>query len=243
MGMRVTSEERDIIKAEFLASSEKHINRVKIIIGAYYQSKILLKDKHIIQSVIEIEDNEYLDNLAGSILFMLATSEPGAMPLQSMAGQVVNYITASDQLTMRKYAMFVALELLPALKPYTNFTLSRNGHLMIETMISNAELIYKNISKPLTRPTSQHKKLGSFNWELGYVEALDKLNKVPMLILPIEDIEPNKPTGNMYSDDYKKQAELCKKWIDRQKLGKEFEGEAIYFNWAADYRVRMYPVG
>jgi hypothetical protein len=139
--------------------------------------------------------------------------------------------------------MFCALELLVEAENYIYTYESKRGHVMCESLITDEDLIMRNIVKPLTRPTNQHRALGKFNWKLHESDALFKLNNIPMKIIPIPDAKPNKPSGPKYSKEYKKQAELLSKWEMRQELYQEFKDKDIYFNWAADYRGRMYPVG
>jgi len=241
MAMRVSDEIRDMIKDEFIFDNQKHIEYIALLIKKYYHSKTTLEDKDIV-SILDVQDDVLLD-MSANILFTFATIPVGALPLQTIAGMIVSFLTGSDKIDNRAKAMHCALELLIDMEPYVEVYESQNGHLMCNSMISDEDLIMKNIAKPLLRPTDQHKTLGKFNWNLVESDALYKLNHIPMVIIPIEDIEPEPATGPRYSDGYKKQAELVEKWKWRQELYKEFKDEDIYFNWAADYRGRMYPVG
>ena len=243
MALRITKEERKEIKDTFVEENEVHIEAYAKIIWDYAESKTLLSEMDLIDSVLGWDCDEHR-NTAENILFTLATMEKGRIPLQSLAGAISGMVSAKDHITDRTASMFVAMELLMISEPYCKVTMSHNGHLMIETNISDAELIMKNITLPLTKPTNEHKELGSFLWKLkSDIPALTKLNHVPMLVIPIQDIEPELPSGDRYSTAYLKQDELYKKWEARQHLTPMFENTPIYFNWAADYRVRMYPVG
>lgn len=243
MALRVTTEIRNTLKDEFLAESEEHIQRIKLLIGSYYQQKIKLKDKALVKAVIKINDDKYLENFAGSFLFMLSVMEPGDIPMQSLAGQVLPLLVPDDRLDMKKAGMYVALEMLATFSPYVTPTISKNGHLMIRSNISNKRLQIKNRDLPLEHSTNQHQQLGDFNWKMFDIPALTKLNETPMIILPIEDNKPAEPTGNPYSSEFKKQAEVVSKWIQRQEYKAMYKNKPIYFNWAADYRFRLYPVG
>lgn len=243
MALRVTAEERAEIKDEFLFDNEKHIFAYSQNIIKYCQSKILISEKSLIAETIG-GDIHRIEKIAGDILFILTTTEPGAIPLQSLAGQLVGIVAQNDSMENRSKAMLVSMELLMMSEPYAKFTISKSGYYMIETMISNKKIITRNIALPLERPTLQHKKLGSYEWELSdSTVALDELNHMPMTIIPIEDAEPEQPTGNMYSKSYLKQQELHNKWKVRNLLVPKYSNKKIYFNWAADYRCRMYPVG
>ena len=243
MTLRVTKEERAEIKDEFLFENENHIGKYTRTIIEYANSKVLLSEKNVILQTIG-NDLETIETIAGNILFALATLEKGAIPLQSLAGAILPLISSKDSMTDRTMAMLTAMELLMVSKPYVEISMSRNGHLMIETMISDEALIMKNIVLPLTRPTSEHKELGTFNWKLTKdIPALEKLNHTAMLIMDNYDPKPSEPEGDRYSKAYLKQQEICSRWNLRQIVGPMYKDKPIYFNWAADYRARMYPVG
>ena len=223
MAIYVDAEERKEIKDEFIFDNQQAIGQYEIIINEYCDSKTKLSDLHIITSIFP--NYEKIEDIAGNILFTLATLEPGAKPIQSIAGSVSAMMSASDSFEDRTDAMWIAMELLMVSAPFVAFSISRNGHPMIETMISDEDLITKNIVLPLTRPTDDHKQLGMFNWKLESAEALDKLNRLPMVILDMEETEPMMPSGNPYSDDYKKQMEKVRKYTVRKHLIGEYQGK------------------
>jgi len=241
MALRVTSEDRAAIKDEFFAENEHDIRYYSMVIEKYRRSKVKLQEKDMVEMLnIDREDLEYM---AGSILFTLATTQPEPLPLQTMAGMISAAISSDDTIDSRAKAMYVAMELLIESEDYVEAFETPNGYIMCRSLISDDEMILKNIALPLRRPTKQHKTLGKFDWELEETSALDKLNKVGMIILPIEDEKPEPATGEKYSKGYMKQKELCDKWEMRQDIKNQMIGEEIFFNWGADYRGRMYPVG
>ena len=242
MALRISEEERLVIKDEFINENSLHINKYYRTIIEYAQSKTLLADQSMIQSTIGY-DSDRIEEISQSILFVLSTMETGNIPLQSLAGSISGIIAQSDTIENRTLAMMVSMELLMVSEPYAKVTISKNDHLMVETLISDPVLIHKNIALPLTRPTDQHKMLGSYTWELKANDALDILNHTGMKILDISDPEPDRPTGNKFSKAFLKQQEIYKKWEKRTEISEDFKYQTIYFNWAADYRVRMYPVG
>lgn len=241
MALRVTQEDRQIIKDEFVFENQEHMQYLAILIQKYTNSKTLAEEKDLVE-ILDLP-MERLIEISGDILFTLATTEPGGLPIQTVAGMIVNFLSPDDSIESRTKAMFCAMEILIEADRYVEVYESKNGHIMCETLISDEDIITRNIVKPLLRPTHQHKALGKFTWTLKESDALFKLNHIPMIILPIEDIQPHPATGTRYSAGFKKQDELCSKWKERQKLKKEFKDKAIFFNWAADYRIRMYPVG
>ncbi len=188
-------------------------------------------------------DRDRIENISQSILFVLSTMEQGKIPLQSLAGSVVGIIAQNDSIENRTLAMMVAMELLMVSEPYAQVTMSQNGHLMVDTCISDKDLIYRNIILPLDKPTDDHKVLGSYDWKLTESNTLDILNHTPMKILDITDPEPERATGNKYSKAFLKQQEIYNKWEERTKICRDLKDETIYFNWASDYRGRMYSVG
>ncbi len=241
MALRVTSEDRQILKDEFIYDNQEHIEYFAILMQKYSYSKDILEDIEIV-SILHV-DMEKLLEISGNILFTFATTPRGALPIQTVAGMILNFMSSTDKIEDRTKAMFCSMEILIEADRYVDVFESKNGHIMCESLITDDELITKNIAKPLLRATEQHKALGKFDWKLEESNALFKLNNMPMVIIPIEDHEPLPATGPKYSKGYKKQAELISKWEWRQKLYPEFKNETIYFNWAADYRARMYPVG
>ncbi len=242
MALRISEEERSVIKDEFINENSLHINKYYRTIIEYANSKELLAEQAMIQDTIGY-DRDRIEEISQSVLFILSTMEEGNIPLQSLAGSIVGIIAQDDSIENRTLAMMVSMELLMVSEPYAKVTISKNGHLMITTCISDPVLIHKNIVLPLTRPTDQHKMLGSYDWKLGKNDALDILNHTEMKIIDITDTEPERPTGNKYSKAFLKQQEIYNKWEKRVWISSEFKDETIYFNWAADYRVRMYPVG
>ena len=241
MALRVVEEIRQQEKDNFIFDNQEHINYFSILIKKYRTSKITLEDKDLVQLLFV--DNDTLLDMSANILFTIATMDTIPLPIQTVGGMIVNFISPDDSIESRTKAMFCAMEILIEADRYLDVFESQNGHIMVESLISDPDLIMRNIVKPLLRPTDQHKTLGNFDWKLSESDALFKLNNTPMIILPIRDIEPNKPTGSKYSSGYKKQQELCSKWKYRQELAEEFGNKTIYFNWASDYRGRMYSVG
>ena len=242
MSLRITDEERAVIKDEFINENSLHINKYYRTIVEYANSKTLLAEQAMIQETIGY-DRDRIETISQSILFVLSTMEQGKIPLQSLAGAITPTLAQDDTIENRTLAMMVAMELLMVSTPYAEVTMSQNGHLMVDTCISDKDLIFRNIAIPLTRATDEHKLLGSYDWKLTNIDALNILNHIPMVVLDIKDPEPEKPVGNRYSKAFLKDQEIYNKWTMRRYLAEEFKDEPIYFNWAADYRVRMYPVG
>ena len=241
MALHITQEHRSVIKDEFLFNNPNLISAYIAIIGKYMQSQSNLAKKN---SIMEIFHSvEKIEQIACDIIFTLATTEPGEKPIQSIAGQIAPCISVTDSMKDRTSAMQISMELLLMSKPIVQPLLSKNGHLMIESMISNQDLIMKNIVLPLERPTDEHKTLGSYNWELTETESLNLLNHTELVLLNIDDPEPHKPSEKTYDDSYLKEAELHNKWAVRQVLKKQYAGKTIYSNWASDYRGRMYSIG
>lgn len=242
MALRVTEETRSYVRDMFINDNPRIIGDYVTKLLTYAHSKKQLSDVANMKKVFY--SNDRVEDIASSILFLLATTEPGTIPLQSLAGSIAPMISATDLMEDRIVAMQIAMEVLIASAPYAQFTFSRNGYPMIESMISNQEMILKNIALPLEQPTRDHKKLGSYDWELEEVPALDMLNNIPLRIVNIKDEEPPLPSGlDRFTPENLKQAEMHKKWQMRQWLKEEYKNKKLYFNWAADYRVRMYPVG
>ena len=241
MALKVTDEIRQQVRDEFIFDNQEHIKYFSILLQQYRASKTTLEDLDLVQ-ILNV-DMERLEDMSANILFTFATMDTIPLPIQTVGGMILNFISPGDKIEQRSKAMFCSMEILIEATRYVEVFESQNGHLMVQSKISDDILIMKNIAKPLLRPTNQHKALGKFDWEIVESDALFKLNNTPMIMLPIIDIEPPKPSGKKYSKDYKKQQELVEKWKMRKKLGREFKDETIYFNWAADYRGRMYPVG
>ncbi len=242
MDFRVTSEERSIIKDEFMMENDPMIIEYSILLADYGDSFSTLTDRTRIESTIGYSIDR-LESIAGSILFTLATMESKEIPLQSLAGQIAGFCAKTDSISNKTAAMHTALEILMIESDYTKISYSKNGNLMVKTLISNENLIHKNIVYPLTEPTSDHKLLGVYEWSLRNEEALDMLNNTAMKIIPITDTEPTQPFKNDFSESAKKEREQYSKWQWRQAIGSAYKNMPIYFNWASDYRGRMYPVG
>ncbi len=244
MALRVTHEERELIKDEFLEDNEEAISQYTNILIEYCQTKTKLSDLSIVNSIFPTL--EKTEQIAGNILFILSTTESGSKPLQSVAGLFSSSISISDRYEDRKDAMHTAMEILTVSAPFTEFSWSKNGHPMIETKIYDEDITTKNIHLPLERPTEQHETLGSFDWELNdgeYQDALDKLNKTAVRVVPLKEKPEIPPLENDYSKSATKQREVCNKQLGRAFLAKEYANKKIYFNWSADYRCRMYSVG
>ncbi len=245
ISLRVTSEERQVIKDEFLADNEEAISIYSKTLIEYCQSKTLKSDLSIIDSIFP--SLEKIEKIAGNILFVLATTEAGSKPLQTIAGQFSPSISISDLYTDRKNAMHTAMEILMISQPFTKFSWSNNGYPMIESLIYDEEITTKNIHLPLTRPTDQNEELGSFNWKLNHdsdaAYAFHKLNHTALRVVQLDEVPEPVPKENDYSKDANKQRELCNKQLGRKFLAKEYANKPIYFNWSSDYRGRMYSVG
>lgn len=245
MALRVTEEDRKIIKDEFLFHNGSVINDYSQKIIQYAKSKTKLSDKKIVDEMFP--NLEKIEEIAGSILFTLYTSEEGEKPLQSIAGMIAGHMATSDKLQDKANAMWIAMELLMVSDPYAKFSYSRNGHPMIQSMIANRDYRIKNIYLPLERPTDQHKELGSYRWKLKRdvlaIEAMDKLNHTKLKVVALDEEPEEKPDDKDFSEAAQKQRELYNKQINRQYLADLYKDKTIYFNWAADYRGRMYSVG
>lgn len=242
MALRITAEERQEIKDEFINENQSTIGHYSTILAEYCQTKTLVKDTTIISKIFPSYDK--MDSIAGNILFILATMENGEKPLQSVAGQISGMLSASDNYSDRTDAMHTAMEILTISAPYAVFTYSRNGHPMIATMISDPDLISKNIHLPLERPTEQNETLGSFDWQLSNdIPAMFKLNHIGLRVRLLQEPDEEIPNEHDFSKDAVKQRELCNKQLGRRFLSEKYNGKKIFFNWSADYRVRMYSVG
>lgn len=87
---------------------------------------------------------------------------------------------------------------------------------------------------PSLEPTKNHKSLGKWNWKATTTKAVDKLNKVPLVLLDYEeDIVPPEGTEDRVKYDIRKAI--------RPSIAKS--NTAIYFDWHMDYRGRMYSSG
>ena len=242
MALRVTSEERMEIKDEFIDENQSVIAHYTGIIAQYCQTKNLLAETTIVSRIFP--DYDKMEIIAGNILFILATTEKGAKPLQSIAGQISGMMAYSDRYSDRKDAMHTAMEILMISAPYIAFSMSKNGYPMIESMISDENIITKNIILPLDRPTEQNGTLGSFNWKLKKdIDAMQKLNHTKLRVVSLNEKPELSPAENDFSKEANKQREVVNKQLARQYLAKEYEGKKIFFNWSADYRGRMYSVG
>jgi len=244
MALRVTEEARKQIKDDFIFHNQDLVGYMETIIINYWKSFNLLKDRNYLDKIF---GGDNVERIAGDILFTLATTESGEKPLQSIAGIIVPSIASSDKYEDRKYAMKVAMEILMLSEPFTKNSYSKNGYLMIESMISNKNLITKNIYLPLEEPTADHKELGSYDWKLDpwadSTIALNVLNSVPIEIIPLEETPEPVPDEYDFSAEVMKQREKAQKQVARQYLAKKYAYKPVYFNWASDYRGRMYSVG
>jgi len=245
MALRVTTEERAVIKDEFIDENQTVIKDYAKTLIEYCQSKTLASDISIVTSIFP--SLERTEEIAGNILFILATTESGEKPLQSIAGQFSSMLSISDLYSDRKKAMKVAMEILIVSQPFTKFGYSAGGYPMIESLIYDEEIVTKNIHLPLERPTDQNIELGSFDWTMDKdaegAYAFYKLNHTALRVVALdEDTEPV-PAQDDYSTAAKKQREVCNKQLGRQHLAQEYKDKTIYFNWSPDYRYRMYSVG
>ena len=86
----------------------------------------------------------------------------------------------------------------------------------------------------MDKPTKSHKALGRFKWEITNTEAIDKLNRIPMVVLDFdEQFVP--PEGSEDRIKYDIRSKL------RPYLASE--NTKLFFNWNSDYRGRMYSSG
>ena len=246
MGLRITEEDRKELKDEFLFHNDKAIQEYTNIILKYLTEEGEIDEKKEILKEM-FPSLEKIESVAGSILFTLFTMEPGAKPLQSTAGMISGYLKTSDSLKDAGRAMWIAMEILIKSNPFAQFSYSKNGYPMISSMITDEEYRTKNIYLPLERPTVEHKELGSFNWkfnrEADAIEALDKLNHTALRIKLLQEEEEETPDPSDFSEEGKKQRELKNKQLGRRYLADMYAHKKVYFNWAVDYRARMYSVG
>jgi hypothetical protein len=242
MALYVTEEDRNVLKDEFINENQSLIAKYEKVIHHYIN---VLTSPNDIERISKIfYSAERIEQLAIDILFKLSTTVTNAIPLQSMAGMISNKMSYSDSLKDRTEAMLTAMELLYASAPFVENTLSKRGYMMARSVIASEDTRTKNIYLPLDKPTTQHKQLGSFNWTFKNFNAIDKLNKLQMKIVNVDDPKPEEiPDNNIYNKEALKQQELLNKWKMRKGLKEIYKNKTIYFNWAVDYRMRMYPVG
>ena len=245
MALRIIEEERQIIKEEFLFHNTSIIEDYSRKILEYAKTKTELAEVGIIENIFT--DLEKIEKIAGNILFILYTMEPGEKPIQSTAGMIHGFLKTSDKIEDAANAMWVAMELLIMSEPYVKFSWSKNEFPMVSSMITNEEYRIKNIYLPLEVPTTQHKELGSFNWKLNRetkaIDAFDKLNYTALQIVLLDEEPEEVPEKNDFSKEAVKQRELCNKQLAREYLANLYKDKTVFFNWAADYRARMYSVG
>ena len=251
MAMRITEEQRKEIKDEFLFVNATIVNKYVETLLTYWKSKELLAEQQIVDAIFV--GYEKLEDIAGNILFTLATMEPGKKPLQSTAGMISGFLSVSDKKQDRINAMHTAMELLLMSQPFTAFEFSNNGYPMISSMICDEDLRTRNIYLPLDRPTDSHKELGSFHWKMSrknkagqrprYMETLDAQNHIACKIVPLYEKEEIEPHAQDFSEEGCKQREKKNKQLGREYLANIYTNKPVYFNWASDYRGRIYSVG
>lgn len=245
MGLQITHEERKEIKDEFAFMNDTEISIYANTILEYCKSKVKVSDKAIIEEMFPTLSK--IEQVSLDILFVLSTAEPGAKPIQTVAGMIYGFISASDKLRDKTNAMHTAMEILMISEKYVKFEWSKNGFPMINNLISQEDLIMKNIYLPLERPTYQHTELGSFVWKMDNdtdaVESFDTLNHIGMKLVQLKEEPEELPHSTDFSVEGNKQRELYNKQIARAYLAKEYENKSIYFNWSPDYRGRQYSVG
>ena len=250
MAMRITEEERALIKDEFLFVNQSIVNQYVSTIIEYWKSKELLSEQQIVNNIFQNYEN--VERIAGNILFTLATMEEGNKPIQSVGGMISGMMSVTDSKQDRIDAMHTAMELLLVSDPFVEFEWSKNGHPMIKSRICDEEIRTRNVYLPLDRPTNEHKELGSFNWKMTrkvdgkipeYIYTMDGQNQIGLKIIKLDEVTEIIPDEHDFSKDGVKQREKANKQVARQYLADQYADEEVYFNWAADYRGRVYSVG
>ena len=180
--------------------------------------------------------NDYnIPNLASDIAFHLASMGDTA-PIETVIGAIASIIKVSsdkDPVTVAKN-LTTAGEILVMLAPHVvTITPTYNGRLIIRSKVYSKALgVTYMYPLPSNKPTTYHKTLGKFNWDLTETTAVDKLNNLAFTVLNFGEEEPEK------KDD-----ELHKKWLVRSELRPKLAKHKMYFNWHSDYRGRMYAGG
>ena len=189
-------------------------------------------------SRIEAFKNHFTDlsDVSAELLLCLVTMEFGeAVPLVSKIGELAVKLRTDDSNGDRINSCITAGELLimASLNDMAKLSKTLNDTLMIQTVYSDSSIIIKYLSAlPNNKPTTKHRPLGKYKWQITETQAIDKLNAIAFTLLPFEEEEP-------VGDD----REAKVKYLIRKNICSSLIDKRFYFNWHPDYRGRMYSGG
>ena len=91
MSLQITHEERTEIKEEFAFMNDTEISIYANKILEYCKSKTKVSDIAIIEDMFP--NLAKIEQISLDILFVLSTTEPGAKPIQTVAGMIYGFIS------------------------------------------------------------------------------------------------------------------------------------------------------
>lgn len=175
------------------------------------------------------------------IAFAYATSDE-SQTIESAIGTIASAILQGEkELNKVKDAHQVASELIFFSSNYIPETTypnkmyhmyqTINGYLKCKPLyrINKEKELYP---LPNYEPSTRHRALGGYNWDITETTALDTMNATAFRVLNIEEPEP-----------MDKESEKYVKWTVRQQTIDEVSSKPIYFDWHPDYRGRIYDNG
>lgn len=175
-------------------------------------------------------------DISAELLLCLVTMEPAeTVPLVSKIGELAVKLRTDDSNGDRVNSCITAGELLIMACTHNMAKLSKTlrDTMMIQSSYSDKSIIIKYLSAlPNNKPTTKHRPLGRYKWQITEREAIDKLNNIAFTLLPFNEDEPQ-------GDD----REAKVKYLIRKNVCTELIGKRFYFNWHPDYRGRMYSGG
>lgn len=177
-----------------------------------------------------------LSDISAELLLCLTTMEIGtSVPMISKIGELAVKLRTNDDAIDRLNSLQTAGEILimASLNDLAKLTKTIRGTDMIETTYSDPSIIVKYLSAlPNNTPSTKHRPLGRYKWNITEREALDKLNNIAFTLIPFNEPEP-------IEDD----REAKVKHFIRKNVCTELIGKKFYMNWHPDYRGRMYSGG
>lgn len=207
----------------------------QIIRDFYNFSRSTTKEEQLVKSVLADFTNH--DRIA----FAYATSD-SHQTIQSAIGTIASAILAGDkELDSVQDAHQVASELIFFASNYIpndvypnnmyEMYITVNGYLKCKPLyrIEESKEYYP---LPNFEPTTIHRPLGAYKWEITEKTALDIMNQTAFTILDLDLEEPNKDLKEKHSI-----------WQVRKATMPHMVGKPIYFNWHPDYRGRVYDAG
>ena len=228
---------------QFKSSNDYLLLQTKLMFSVEHQLVIALLTRYLKldrATTAETALAEYVfDNIDAQALTILSVGmiHGRRAPIQTLIGTVASALLNKNLDSGKVIATYQCVaEFIMASPELYKMSTAFFGGSKCECLLYDTEAAKKKLFQlpSFNEPTKQHRALGRFQWEITNKDAIDKLNKVAMTLLPFEEMSVP-PEGSEDRVKYDIRA------MFRPVL--TANNTPMYFNWHSDYRGRMYAGG